>query len=431
MFIIRYCLILLTIIAVSSHPAMAAKNPRTDGGPNSKQRQFDQKRAAGKAQVLGWLFKFMNQYRGKYDFGRVVRLGDAKVFSKVINRNNLIVGFHKNLGTFGKFYEPGARLGGVATMLPSGMKPSSLLAIDDPSGKGPNATIWHETIHAIVFHKKIFEWPCMGSTESQRCGRDEAYAWLQEARVRWFERLIKFEQIYKKAKAGDAQAKSVVKRMWKIVEKQWKEESLDGPFTFVDDSGNCGGGQGASYTISRKCVEELDKVMGIKINLADIKSLYPPLDTTVGAKGGWIRVDPPQVHNSAKSGTVFNLKENTIHCIAGPRWRQKQGKRIMVKFSPPPKRLRNGDRVTLTLSMQQDPDSPSFSAKWFVSPKDYKINKTKGVNNYRNGPGFNSRWTFTVKGYEPLKTYIRLGVVGNSTNCGLKWTYIPAGQSGS
>lgn len=226
--------------------------------------------------VLNWCRQFLHSCDG-FLCGKRIKLGNEKLFINTLSSPYLDVQFYNsnmwnNLplvgmgATTGMFYPP------EALAFNNYRNRTAQLAIKIPDGQGPNLTLWHETLHAIIYMNGWRKHHCLDNDGD----KEESYTWLNEERIKFLSNyVVGYDKLYRKAQQQIATApisevinvSTKLKNRMQLMNKNWLKERLQ--------SGPTHPYRGKS--IEQKEVKELDKLLGININFHQIKASYPPL----------------------------------------------------------------------------------------------------------------------------------------------------------
>ena len=210
------------------------------------------------------LSAFLHQYDGN-DFGKVIRLGSDDMVHSLANMEVVVdpsmskpVWFRVRLLT------------GEPYMTIKSTRFTDFYALK---------TLWHETIHAMV-----------NAAGEAPCPEEETYAHLNEARLDWLNKLKVFERIYNANQLTNA----ALRANWDTLAAEWNNangdkatvpeiggpavQNLSGPFWGQDADDTCGEGTDKWTRVDADFVGRWDSILGINLNLARIRAVYPRLD---------------------------------------------------------------------------------------------------------------------------------------------------------
>lgn len=315
-----------------------------------------QSQAARRQQLIGWVNQYMTEVENDPVYGGTIRMGNRFIFSQMLSKPELDVNFVRGLqakrSVFGRFLEPGARRFGIAQLIPDSMNSyNSCIEVDSEQGTRPNRTIWHESIHAVIYLKGWRDHPCMGKTNHEKFEREEAFTWLMEERLDFLERFKTFAQEYETAKNETDRARRIplvmaVNKRLPSFPLNWKNANLiEGPARYMD----------LNVEMDTACVREFEKLLGISFDFNRMmREKYPPLkidpDVAGDPKGGvWIRQNP----NFRFRHSIVDMQKKTVFCPVSAG-RGTAYAPVWISFTEPPPVILRGDTVTLNLALSKN-----------------------------------------------------------------------------
>jgi len=137
---------------------------------------------------------------------------------------------------------------------------------------GMEIDVWHEFAHHLVYLTG-------GIRSSMACGLDETYAELLEDRIRWLDRLSRFDRAYRGMSGTDEASCKKLIREWDDLEERFHffvsfNNDLARSYQWQDPMGTTCKIPDKVYRLDADLIRQLDDRLNIRVDIEEIKEIY-------------------------------------------------------------------------------------------------------------------------------------------------------------